>query len=64
MDAETSVIEPVTCAARGEIAADVDPELLIDVVYGVLWYRLLLDHAPLDEAAGRQLASLVVRAVR
>ncbi|MEU1112537.1 TetR/AcrR family transcriptional regulator C-terminal ligand-binding domain-containing protein [Streptomyces sp. NPDC005866] len=41
-----------------------DPELLIDVVYGVLWYRLLLDHAPLDEAAGRQLASLVVRAVR
>ncbi|MER6222352.1 TetR/AcrR family transcriptional regulator [Streptomyces sp. 900105755] len=49
---------------RGEIAPDVDPELLIDVVYGVLWYRLLLDHAPLDAAAGRQLASLVVRAVR
>jgi AcrR family transcriptional regulator len=51
-------------AARGEIAPDVDPELLIDVVYGVLWYRLLLDHAPLDEEAGRQLAKLVVRAVR
>ncbi|MEU9451780.1 TetR/AcrR family transcriptional regulator [Streptomyces sp. NPDC048277] len=50
--------------ARGEIAADVDPELVIDVVYGVLWYRLLLDHAPLDEEAGRQLAALVVRAVR
>jgi AcrR family transcriptional regulator len=31
-------------AARGEIAAEVDPELLIDVVYGVLWYRLLLVH--------------------
>ncbi|MFE2580638.1 TetR-like C-terminal domain-containing protein, partial [Streptomyces sp. NPDC059378] len=40
--------------ARGGIAADVDPELLIDVVYGVPWYRLLLDHAPLDEAAGQQ----------
>jgi AcrR family transcriptional regulator len=51
-------------AARGEIAPDLDPELLIDVVYGVLWYRLLLDHAPLDDAAGRQLADLVVRAVR
>lgn len=51
-------------AARGEIAEGIDPELLIDVVYGVLWYRLLLDHAPLDEAAGAQLASLVVRAVR
>jgi AcrR family transcriptional regulator len=48
--------------ARGEIAADVDPELLIDVVYGVLWYRVLLDHAPLDEEAGRRLAALVVRA--
>jgi AcrR family transcriptional regulator len=51
-------------AARGEIAADLDPELLIDVVYGVLWYRLLLDHAPLDEDAGRELAALVVRATR
>ncbi|BBA99352.1 putative TetR family transcriptional regulator [Actinacidiphila reveromycinica] len=51
-------------AARGEIAPGVELELLIDVVYGVLWYRLLLDHAPLDEQAGRRLADLVVRAVR
>jgi len=51
-------------SARGEIAADVDPELLLDVVFGVLWYRLLLDHAPLDDDAGRQLAALVVRAAR
>ncbi|GAA1674355.1 TetR/AcrR family transcriptional regulator [Fodinicola feengrottensis] len=49
-------------AQRGEISADVRIELLIDVVYGVLWYRLLLDHAPLSEAAGRELAALVVRA--
>jgi AcrR family transcriptional regulator len=49
---------------RDEIAPDMDLELLIDVIYGVLWYRLLLDHAPLDEAAGRQLAALVMRAVR
>jgi len=51
-------------AKRGEIAPDIDPELVIDVVYGVLWYRLLLDHAPLDDEAGRRLAELVVRAVR
>jgi AcrR family transcriptional regulator len=51
-------------AGRGEIAADVDPEMLLDIVFGVLWYRLLLDHAPLDEDAGRQLATLVVRAAR
>jgi len=51
-------------AGRGEIAPGIDPELLIDVVYGVLWYRLLLDHAPLDDAAGQDLADLVLRAVR
>jgi AcrR family transcriptional regulator len=51
-------------ATRGEVATDVDPELLIDVVYGVLWYRLMLDHLPLDEEAGEQLAALLVRAVR
>ena len=47
---------------RGEIPEGTDLELLIDVVYGVLWYRLLLDHAPLDEESGRRLAALVVRA--
>jgi hypothetical protein len=49
---------------RGEVAEELDPELLIDMVYGVLWYRLLLDHAPISEAAGQQLAALVVRAAR
>jgi AcrR family transcriptional regulator len=49
---------------RGEVAAELDLELLIDVVYGVLWYRLLLDHGPITEAAGQQLAALVVRAAR
>jgi AcrR family transcriptional regulator len=48
--------------ARGEMTPEVDPELLLDVVFGVLWYRLMLDHAPLSEAAGRELAALVVRA--
>ena len=51
-------------ADRGEIAADVDPEMVLDIVFGVLWYRLLLDHAPLDEAAGQHLAALVTRAAR
>lgn len=49
---------------RGEIDNAVDLELVIDVVYGVLWYRLLLDHAPLSEEAARELASLLTRAVR
>ncbi|MEV4253516.1 TetR/AcrR family transcriptional regulator [Spirillospora sp. NPDC049652] len=48
-------------AARGEVAPDADLDLLMDVVYGVLWYRLMLDHAPLDEELGRRLSRLVVR---
>ena len=50
-------------SARGEIAADVDPEMLLDIVFGVLWYRLLLDHASMTEAAGEQLASFLLRAI-
>jgi AcrR family transcriptional regulator len=49
-------------AQRGEIAPEIDVELLLDVVFGVLWYRLMLDHAPLSEESGRQLAALVARA--
>ena len=49
--------------ARGEIAAGMDLELAIDVVYGVLWYRLMLDHAPLDDTAARQMTALLHRAL-
>jgi AcrR family transcriptional regulator len=61
-----AALRSVLAAARerGEIAADVDVELLIDVIFGVLWYRLLVDHAPLDTKSARQLSDLVVRAVR
>jgi len=48
---------------RGEVPVEVDVELLIDVVFGVLWYRLLIGHAPLTPRAARQLAELVERAV-
>jgi AcrR family transcriptional regulator len=48
---------------RGEIAADVDVELLLDVVFGVLWYRMLVEHAPLRSSDGVQLAELILRAV-
>jgi AcrR family transcriptional regulator len=47
---------------RGEIRPDVDLELLIDVVYGVLWYRLLVNHVPLSEKSGQDLAALLIRA--
>jgi AcrR family transcriptional regulator len=33
---------------RGELSADVDVELALDLVYGPIWHRLLHCHAPLD----------------
>ena len=34
---------------RGEIRADLDPNTILDLLYGPLYLRLLLKHAPLDE---------------
>jgi AcrR family transcriptional regulator len=33
---------------RGEIMADVDADVAIDLIYGPLYYRLLFRHLPLD----------------
>ena len=36
---------------NGELRADIDVEVALDVLYGPLWLRLLIGHLPLDEAA-------------
>jgi AcrR family transcriptional regulator len=39
---------------RGELPGDTDLDLLTDQVYGLLWYRILIGHAPLTaEVAAR-----------
>jgi AcrR family transcriptional regulator len=47
--------------AAGELAAQVDLDMLVDMAYGVLYYRLLIGHAPLDEKAARSLAAELTR---
>jgi AcrR family transcriptional regulator len=37
--------------ARGELRPDVDPDTAIDQLIGPMLYRLLLGHAPLDDAS-------------
>jgi AcrR family transcriptional regulator len=45
----------------GELGADVDLDMLVDMAYGVLYYRLLVGHAALDEKAARSLARELTR---
>ena len=33
--------------SRGELPRDTDLDLLIDLAYGLIWYRILIGHAPL-----------------
>jgi AcrR family transcriptional regulator len=46
----------------GDIAATADLDMLVDLAYGVLWYRLLIGHAPLDAQAAADLAAHLIAA--
>jgi hypothetical protein len=35
--------------------------MLVDMAYGVIYYRLLVGHAPLDRTAARSLAAELAR---
>lgn len=48
----------------GELAPEADLDMLVDMAYGVLYYRLLVGHAPLDRQAARSLAAELVRSGR
>jgi AcrR family transcriptional regulator len=41
---------------RRELRPRLDVETALDVAFGVLWYRVLVRHAPLDRHAARELA--------
>jgi len=50
---------------RGKtLRADVDLELLIDLIYAPLYYRLLIGHAPLSEEYADALTDLVFAGIR
>jgi AcrR family transcriptional regulator len=44
-------------AERGQIGAGYDLELLVDLIFGAMWYRLLIGHAPLDESFADELTA-------
>ncbi|VDO17379.1 unnamed protein product [Brugia timori] len=44
---------------RGEIAADVDHDIVLDLLFGPVWYRLLFEHAELDADFAKRLLAQV-----
>ena len=44
---------------RGELVSDVDIELIIDLIYGPMWYRLLNKHAPLNPGFAKQISEII-----
>jgi AcrR family transcriptional regulator len=48
----------------GELHPDADPELLIDTIFGAIFYRLLFRSAPLNERFVEELVCQVFRGVR
>jgi hypothetical protein len=50
--------------ASGEFSADTDAELLVDQIFGPIYYRMLLRITPLDQAFGDKLLDQVLRGVR
>ena len=45
---------------QGEIAPDTDVDLSLDLIFGIIFLRLLLDHAPLgDDLADRAVSSVI-----
>ena len=48
--------------ARGEVSPDADLDVLVDLVYGPLWYRMLVSGGRLDQPFAEALAATVVRA--
>ena len=49
---------------RGELPADADIDVAIDVISGAIWYRLLLGHAPLDDAYADGIVGTVLDGIR
>lgn len=49
---------------RGQISPEQNLEMLIDIVFGTMWYRLLIGHAPMDESFADELTEVVIKLVQ
>ena len=49
---------------RGEFSPDLDIELATDLIYGPIWYRMLVGHQPLSEEFAKSLSKLSIAALK
>lgn len=49
---------------RGELGKDVDVELLVDMIVGVLWNRMLITRAALRESLPHEIVQVILNGVR
>ena len=47
--------------ASGEFKRKIDPEFLIDLIYGPIYYRLLVQHQKVDQRFGQELVDAAMR---
>lgn len=50
--------------ATGEFQSDVDPNVVIDMIYGPIYYRILLQHEVLDTTFGNKVVDNVLSCIR
>jgi AcrR family transcriptional regulator len=48
----------------GELRKDIDLEVVVDALYGPIWYRILVPHAPISAKWAAKLADQVFRGLR
>lgn len=49
---------------HGQISPNQNLEMLIDIVFGTMWYRLLIGHAPIDESFADELTETIIKLVQ
>lgn len=50
--------------ASGEFRSDADPGIVTDMIYGTIYYRLLIQHEPLDAAFGSKIVDDVLVTIK
>lgn len=49
--------------SRGEVAPETDLEIAVDSLFGSMWYRLLIGHAPLDQQFAKALVKQLLTGI-